>query len=119
MLSAAEIADMRSAINELMPGTAVIQTRTRVSDGQGGGTTTYTATGTVDARIDYEGREGQEPELGGRIAEVGYYILTTPNGTSVPSTARIVYDSTTYEVVESLVNVPWNICQRTKLRKVD
>lgn len=42
---------MRGELNLSLPGTAVLQSKTAMADGQGGQTWTYSAAGTVDARL--------------------------------------------------------------------
>ena len=86
-LTAGDLARMRSTSDAFLTGTAIISVATRASDGQGGQTWTYAASGTVDARLAYV-RGGSEMEVGGRVAEVSGLVLTVPNGTStVPLTA--------------------------------
>jgi len=117
-LSARELADMRGAVSSHLPGTAVIQAATRTSDGQGGETWTYTASGTVDGRLSPDMPGGENP-VGGRVAEIGNWILTVPFHTTVDEDDRVVYDSVTYEVSEVLTRVPWELGRRVRLTEVD
>ena len=120
MLTAGELHLMRETTGLVLPGTAVIKTMARVSDGMGGSTTTWTATGTVDARMDYLARTGDTEDVeGARVAEVMDYVCTVPYNTAVPATARIEYDGTEYEVQTAPVADPWRLCQRAYCTKVD
>lgn len=84
----------------------------------GGQTWTYTASGTVSARLAFV-KGGSEVELGGRVAEVSGLVLTVPAGTSIDEDDRVTYDSVTYEVDEVLTRVPEEIARRVRVREVD
>jgi hypothetical protein len=118
-LSEGELVQMRAELSQTLPGTAVIHTATKASDGQGGFTWTYSPSGTVAARLSPEALRGGEQEIGGRIAEVGQWILTVPRGTTIDEDDRVVYDGVTYEVSEVLTREPWEISRRVRLTEVD
>lgn len=65
MVSAKDLAFIRQTVNNDLPGTAVIYTRSITSDGAGGQTFTYTASGTVDARYGPE-----KPSQGDTVTEM-------------------------------------------------
>lgn len=117
-LTAGELAAMRSTSQAFMTGTAIISVATRASDGQGGQTWTYAASGTVDARLAYV-KGGSEAELGGRVAEVSGLVLTVPAHTSIDEDDRVAYNSVTYEVEEVLTRVPEEIARRVRVREID
>lgn len=117
MLSASDLTRMRATINDgVLPGTAIIYTQTTASDGMGGVTDTYTATGTVDARLDYV--TAGEDTTADRTTEHTGYILTTPSTVTVEETGRIGYLGETYEVTAVLTRAPWDLCQRVELARV-
>lgn len=101
---------MRHSVETYLPGTAVIQTATRASDGQGGQTFTYAAASTVDARLSPV--FGGEAELASRISERNAYVLTIPWETSIDADDRVVYDSVTYEVLQVRDRTPWELSRR-------
>ena len=120
MLTSGEISLMRDTIEQALPGTAVIQTATRASDGQGGWIPAYTASGTVAARLSPEGQlRGDEPEIAGRIGEVTYLILTVPAETTIAADDRVVYDGDTFEVTEIRDRTPWELSRRVRVVQVN
>lgn len=96
LLSAAEIEGMRATASQALDGTAVIQTQSFVSDGGGGGTTAWTASGTLDCRLaplmEGEGVDGD------RLSNESSVIFTFPAGTEVDHNAQIVYGGGTFTV---------------------
>lgn len=118
-LTQGEIATMRSTVDSYLAGTAVLLQPAVVSDGQGGYTDSFTAAGTVDARLAPEMLRGQERELAGRVAEVSYWILTLPASTAIAETWRVTYDQVTYEVEEVMTRVPEELARRVRLREID
>ena len=116
-LSTAELTQMRHTVEAYLAGTAVIHTATRASDGQGGQSWTYAASGTVDARLSP--LQGDEVQLAERIAEVNAQILTVPQATSIDADDRVVYDSVTYEVKHVATRVPWELSRRVFVVEVD
>ena len=117
MLSAGDIHLMRATVDRAMPGTAVVTTLSQVSDGMGGQTDSYAATGTVSARVDYMSAE--EAEIAGRLAERASYVLTVTHDAGLTETDRIVHASGTYEVTAVLPVAPWDLCQRAYLSRID
>ena len=118
-LSAGELAQMRADLDVSLPGTAIIQTAAKVHDGQGGYDWTYTASGTVSARLSPEQLRGGEAIVGERIAEVQSWILTLPAHTTIDEDDRVLFDAVVYEVSEVLTRVPWEISRRVRLMEID
>lgn len=118
-LSTAELVQMRHTADAYLAGTAVIHTATKTSDGQGGYTWAYAASGTVAARLSPEQLRGGENAVGSRVAEVAPWILTVPASTSIDEDDRVVYNTVTYEVSEVLTWTPWEISRRVRLTEVD
>ena len=99
LLSAADLASMRSTAAEALDTTAVIQTQQFVSDGGGGGTTTWSPSGTVSCRIaPYTQSAGEQVE-GGQVMNDAEVIVTMPAETNVEADARIVSGGRTYTAV--------------------
>lgn len=119
LLSNADVASMRSTINESLDGTAVIQTKGFTDNAGGGGTLAWTASGTADCRV--ASLTGSEREMGNRIAEDAKWIITLPATTSVTTNSRIVVTGSghdgTYEVLALRAWTP-SVSKRVECREV-
>ena len=115
MLTDAELASMRSTLNESLPGTAIVQTSTWVSDGGGGGTTSWVAAGTYDARITPAG--GIEDQQGDRLQPETEFIVTLPANTAVDENAQIVFSGGTYDVIASPAPRSFEISRRVQVKE--
>jgi hypothetical protein len=100
-LSTAELADMQGVSDSALPGVCVIQSLSFTSDGMGGGTAGYTASGTVDCRIAPGGLSPAERVFGEQLTPVGDYVATMPAGTIVPHSGRITSGGRTFEVLDA------------------
>lgn len=119
MLTSGEILEMRETLELTLPGTAILQTATRTTDGQGGQVWAYAASGTVAARLSPEGQlRGEEPQLAGRVGEVANLILTIPAETQITASDRVVYDGEAFEVVEVRDRTPWELSRRVRVVRV-
>jgi hypothetical protein len=100
LLTEAELDRMRSVAAEALPGTAVIQSASWVSDGGGAGTTTFTASGTVACRIApiTTGRV-KEGEVGDRMSPDAQWIVTLPAETAIDLDKRIATNGGTFDVL--------------------
>jgi head-tail adaptor len=118
LLTDAELTSMRATASEALPGSAVIQTSAYTSDGGGGGSYGWTASGTVACRIAPLNSAGEgESTNGGRISANAEYIVTLPPSTSVDTNSRLVIDSQTYNV-ELVRDRSWNVTTRVEVQKV-
>lgn len=120
MLTADELASMRDTLNDSLPDTAILQTRAWVSDGGGGGTTSWTASGTFDCRITPTGiGQGAEQELGNKIHPETEFIVTLPASVSVDNDQQIAIGGGTFTVTE--VNEPrsWEISTRVQVKEIE
>ena len=106
MLTAAELAEMRSLQNEAMASTCVVMRAALASDGMGGSTDTWVAAGTVSCRVMPASQRGQstgrEQVTADRITEIVTWVVPLPHDTDVVTKDRIVESGRTFEVV--LVN---------------
>jgi len=114
MLTAAELASMRSEAATALPGTAVISTQAWVSDGGGGGTTTPTPAGTVDCRLTPMAAD--EQEQGDRISAAAQYLITLPSDATITVDDRITIDSIDFNV-EAIRDRSWNLTTRVEANK--
>jgi SPP1 family predicted phage head-tail adaptor len=118
MLTATELASMRSTMGDSLAGTAVVQTSAFVSDGGGGGTTTWTASGTVDCRVA-PATSSNEKQIGDRLQPETETIFTIPQTTTIDSDARITYEGRVYTVTALRAPRTWEISRRVEAREVE
>lgn len=115
MLTPTELSSMRSVAAEALPGTAVIQANVWTSDGGGGGSVAWTASGTVGCRIaplltSFEG------ETGSRITPTAEYVITLPAETTITTNSRILSAGGTFNV-EAIRERSWNTTTRVEAKK--
>lgn len=114
MLTADELASMRADLNESLPGTAIVQTSTWVSDGGGGGTTGWVAAGTYDCRVTPTG--GLEQDRGDRVQPETEFIFTLPANTAIDEDAQIVYSGGTYDVIATPHPRSYEVSRRVQVK---
>ena len=107
---------MRDTLEASLPGTAVVKSRSWVSDGGGGGTTTYTASGTVDCRI--APLMAGEAVEGERIDSDSEYVFTFPYDTAVEGDSVITYDSRDFTVTGMREPRSWEISRRVEAKEL-
>ena len=118
-LTADELAGMRTDIETLLPDTVILQTMSSVSDGMGGQTVTWVASGTADCRLDkFTSRRRGEALGGGAIRAYGEWVLTVPYGTSINVSQRAVHGGLTYNITEVNVDKSWPDCVRATVELV-
>lgn len=98
MLTDHDLRRIRSTVDGLLPGTAIIQRSERQSDGSGGFTESWSAVGTVACHLLID-RSSSEDAVSGRIRLFSGYSILLPVGTDVRSADRIVANDATFEVV--------------------
>lgn len=99
MMTAAELAALRADVDELMPETVVIQRATRGTNTYGyGGSVTWSAVGTVSARVDPIPNSARREMAGDKEATAIYRQLTIPYDADLATGDRVVYGARTYEV---------------------
>lgn len=111
MLTAAELAEMRSTQEQAMPGTCVISRKTLASDGMGGFTEAWAAAGTVIGRVWPATESGAERLIAERITEADAWIVTLPHGTDVVAKDRITESGRTFEVISGIAHT-WETARR-------
>ena len=114
MLNDDELASMRSTLNDSLPGTAIVQTSNWVSDGGGGGTTSWVASGTFDCRVSPTG--GFEEDQGDRVQPETEFIFTLPANTAINEDAQIVYSGGTYDVIAMPHPRSYEISRRVQVK---
>lgn len=96
MLTNADLNSMRVTAEEALPETCVLQSFSLVSDGGGGGTSTWTTGGTVACRIAPLG--ATEREMGDRISADADSVITLPSTATVTTNSRIISGGGTFAV---------------------
>ena len=117
MITAAELASMRAAASDALPGTAVIQNYAETSDGGGGVTQAWTAAGTVDCRMApiATAREGEQVS-GSRISAEADSLFTLPHDAAITTNSRIIYSGGTFNV-EAIRDRDWHVTTRVETVK--
>lgn len=116
-LSAAELAQIRADVAELLPDEANILESTLVSDGGGGWTETWgTATAGVACRLDY--KRGVEVVVGGALQSFSGWIFTFPHDTAIASTNRIEHGGNTYAVIGEDADKSWVASVRVAAERI-
>ena len=117
-LTASDLACMRSAIADTLPGTAVISRSTQSSDGMGGVIDTYANVGTVACRVSPQGA-GLEDIVGGEFVAATGWVITVPQGTSVTERDRVLHSGNTYEIIRTSSPRSYDTCTRLFCNEVD
>lgn len=115
MLSIAQISRMRLVAEQALPGTAVVMAGTLTSDGGGGYTEAFTASGTVSCRVAPV--SGVENERGDRVSAESQYVITLPAETAIETDDQIVVSGITYNVT-AVRDRSWEVTRRVEVRKV-
>ncbi len=117
MLTATELASMRTTAGSALPDSAVIQSQAWSSDGGGGGSQTWTAGGTVACRLAPIATAGQdEGETGERIAADAQFVITLPFDAGVTTNSRIITNGGTFNV-ESIRDRSYELTTRVEVVK--
>jgi head-tail adaptor len=119
VLSAAELAAMRSTAGDALPGTAVLHRSTQSTDALGGRTDLWAAYGTVTCRVSPSTSMSDGEEIyGGEWHNAMPYIITLPYGTDVTSSDRVVANGQTFEVLAEDTDRDWGLSTRLTCRLV-
>lgn len=115
MLPDAELAQIRSDLENTLPEAGTILTLTRTSDGQGGWSEAWGGTASVACRLDFIG--GAESVTGNALIPYARAIVTLPQATVITEQNRFSHSSGTYSV--QAVNLgSWLGVKRATLEKV-
>jgi hypothetical protein len=116
-LTPAELAAMRADLETLLPDTAVLQTSTLSSDGQGGVTETWAAYGTVAGRLD--NLSGSRRPIGQAIQPFNGWTLTVPQSTEIDFSKRVVINGFTFSVIAVSDVGSWLAVKRAALEWIE
>ena len=116
MLSASDLASARAALEESLPDIAIIKNPSWVSDGRGGGTTTFTAAGTVPCRISP--LTGDERVEGERISTDSESMVTAPFDAAVESDSVLDIQSRLFAVTSVREPRSWAVSRRIEMKEI-
>lgn len=105
-LSAAELAQMRSDINQLLPDTGYILALTRTSDGGGGWSESWGTAGTAVCRLDFP-NPGKEQSAADRLQSFKSGVLNVPYDTTITTANRLSLNSHLYNIVGVNIDQSW------------
>lgn len=117
MLSAADLELMRDEAEDFLPDTAVIKTPSWVSDGGGGGTTTFTASGTISCRIMPV--SGNERIEGARLNTDTEYLVTMPHDAPVNADSVLEIGGNSFSVTNIGEPRSWAITLKVEAKGVN
>ena len=116
-LTTAELTQMRSDIEGLLPDTCNILSTTRTSDNQGGWTTTAgTASAGVACRLD--NISGQETLSSGAVHAYTKWMLTLPHDTTISADSKVEIGADTYAVKSFDSGKSWALNIRVEVEKI-
>ena len=118
MLTAGELAAMQAEIELTLPDTAIIYTATSTSDGQGGNTQSWAASGTVACRLSPRSTQGGEPGYADRQAAIADWVVTLPASTTLTEAQRVHVGGTAFEVTRVKAPRSWQLSCRADLSKI-
>ena len=104
---------MRSFAAESLPGSAVIYNETWASDSGGGGSLSFSASGTVSCRI--APLTAGEREVGDRMDPNARWIVTLPANTTIDLDNRIVTGGGTFSVLAIRAPRSYEITRRVEV----
>ena len=93
---------MQATLNQSLPGIADIRRVSRVPDGAGGFTESWTTVATVACRLSPSGQLPHERVIAERLATTSVWTLTLPALTDVRPADQMVVGGRTFEVVAVL-----------------
>ena len=108
---------MRATVEDSLAGTAIVKTRTWVSDGGGGGTTVYIAAGTLDCRVA-PFSPANEKVAGERLNPDTEYVFTFAFDTAVLPDSLITYDGRNFAVTAVRAPRTWEVSRRVEAKEV-
>jgi hypothetical protein len=115
MFPTAELTDIRTELETLLPDPGTISSLTRTSDGQGGWSEAWGTAGTCQCRLDFIG--GKESVTGGALVPYSRAIVTLPQATVITEQNRFSHSSGTY-TVEAVNMGSWLGVKRATVEKI-
>lgn len=104
MLNDNDLSFMRESINELLPDTCYILSKTETVDASGGYTATWGTASNVACRTDFT--NGVMQTAGGGLQPFSQLTISVPYDTEVTTDNRVEWNSGTY-TISSVTNNSW------------
>ncbi len=112
VIGTGELATIRTDLERSLGGTAIVQTAVSASDSAGGGSMTWTASGTVACRL--APMAGEEGDYADRLSSEADWIATIPAETAITAKDRLVIEGTPYSVA-AVRSRDWEMLRRIEL----
>lgn len=121
MISAADLASMRTSLTESMPDSCQVRRNAPTPDGAGGQIDAESTVATVACRISPLSRSDRlaELEIADRLTAVASWLITLPAGTDVTEKDRILSGVRTFEVASVLGPRTWELAVRLVGQEVE
>lgn len=114
-----QITRMRATAEAELIDSATVQRSTKVSNGQGGTTSTYAQVGSAFAcLLSPIKRQNDDEEVADRNAKFVRRVLTYPTSTTLTLTDRIVCQGSTWDVVKLMEPRSINVVNRAELVRI-
>jgi len=120
-LTNAELAEIRSAISELLPDSGYIITVSNAPDGQGGQTETFGTSNAIACRIDprvITDLKSGELIAGGAAQPFHTFMLTLPYSATITTDHRFLLDGTQYSVKSVDKDKSWTASVRCFVERI-
>jgi hypothetical protein len=119
VLTTAEIAAMRDTLEDWLPSTCTIQTKTESTGAMGGPAVTWANTYTdVPCRVDPGGGDA-ETVRNFALEGVSFWVLNVAYDQVISVENRVVYDSVTYEVRGVIDNQSYNLNRQAAIVRAE
>lgn len=116
-LDASELAWMREVIQEYLPDTCTIRQTTRVPDGMGGWTETYTDVEDVPCRVDPVDVQARTALEGEQVTVHDLVRIVLAHDVGLDTDTYILWSGTWFDVVGVEDKATWLFCKAAVLRK--
>lgn len=118
-LSVADLADMRTVQESLLPGTAVVKRATSAQNAIGEPALTWATQATADCRLRPPGLRPDMRIVGEQVQSVANWVVTMAHDTDVQTGDRLEIASETYEVVAVWGDESWATAMRVECKRLE
>jgi head-tail adaptor len=118
MINDKMLAQMRFFVDGVLPDTCVILTEQSSSDGAGGYTSTWVASGTAFCRIDPLKQASQLDYTASRESLKKKWIMTMASSVTISPSSRYQINGTTYSPVSIYDSHSWSVSSRAEVVEV-
>lgn len=118
LLTATELADMRTVVESMLPGTCTIQNRSISRDSIGGGTATW-ANAATSVACKLAPERAIVGGAGGQVSVHSGWVMSVPFDQTITAGQRVVYNSDNFEVVSVEDDHDFRVVRRVYLRRSD